>query len=83
MHWTDRRCRRACRRQGITPRIARRGVETSEHLGRYCWVIECTFAWRNRFRRLTIRYLRRIDIHSAFTSIACSPIALRALEGRF
>ena len=39
-----RRCRRACRRRGITPRIARRGIETSERPGRYRWVIECTFA---------------------------------------
>ena len=81
--YDHRRCRHACRRRGITPRIARRGVETSERLGRYRWVIERTFAWLNRFRRLTIRYERRIDIHSAFTSIACSLIALRALEGRF
>jgi IS5 family transposase len=53
--YDHRRCRRACRRRGITPRIARRGVETSERLGRYRWVIERTFAWLNRFRRLTIR----------------------------
>ena len=52
-------------------------------LGRYRWVIERTFAWLNRCRRLTVRYQRRIDIHSAFTSIACSLIALWALEGRF
>jgi hypothetical protein len=29
------RCRRALRRRGITPRIARRGVESSGRLGRY------------------------------------------------
>src|SRR5918999_1446852 len=33
------RCRRACRRRGIVPRIARRGVEKSgERLGRHRWV---------------------------------------------
>jgi IS5 family transposase len=32
------RCRRAARRRGITPRIARRGVESSERLGRHRWV---------------------------------------------
>ena len=31
------RCRRACRRRGIVPRIARRGVESSERLGRHRW----------------------------------------------
>jgi hypothetical protein len=29
--------RRALRRRGITPRIARRGVESSERLGRHRW----------------------------------------------
>ena len=72
--YDHRRCRRACRR---------RGVETSERLGRYRSVVERTFAWLNCFRRLTIRYERRIDIHSAFTSIARSLIPLPALEGRF
>src|SRR5918993_391775 len=32
-----RRCRRACRRRGITPRIARRGGESSERPGRPPW----------------------------------------------
>ena len=34
--------RRALRRRGITPRIARRGIESSERLGRYRWVVEIT-----------------------------------------
>ena len=34
---------------------ARRGVDSSERLGRYRWIIERTFAWLARFRRLTIR----------------------------
>jgi IS5 family transposase len=29
------RCRRALRRRGITPRIARRGIESSQRLGRH------------------------------------------------
>jgi transposase len=47
------------------------------------WVIERSFAWFNKFRRLTIRYERRLDMHHAFTSIACSIICLRAFAGRF
>src|SRR3712207_8336568 len=39
------------RRRGITPRIARKGVESSERLGRYRWVVERTGAWLNRYRR--------------------------------
>ena len=78
-----RRCRKACQRRQIKPRIARRGVETSQKLGRHRWVIERSFAWLNKFRRLTIRYERRLDMHHAFTSLACSLICLRALSGRF
>jgi transposase len=33
-------CRRALRRRQIAPRIARRGVESSERLGRHRWVVE-------------------------------------------
>jgi hypothetical protein len=51
-----------------SPRIARRGTETSQKLGCHRWVIERSFALFNKFRRLTIRYERRIDIHHAFTS---------------
>jgi transposase len=79
--YDHRRCRRACQRRGIKHRIARRGVESSQKLGRHRWVVERTFAWINRFRRLTIRYERRIDIHRAFTTIACSLICLNALRG--
>jgi IS5 family transposase len=61
-----RRCRRACRKRGIIPRIARRGVESSQRLGRHRWVVERTLSWIARFRRLTIRYERRAEIHLAF-----------------
>jgi transposase len=81
--YDHRRCRNACRRRKIKPRIARRGLETSQKLGRHRWVIERTFAWFNKLRRLTIRYERRLDIHHAFTSIACSLMCLNALAGRF
>ncbi len=63
------RCREALRKRGITPRIARRGIESSEKLGRYRWAVERTLSWMNRFRRLKVRYERRDDIHQAFSSI--------------
>ena len=81
--YDHRRCRAACRRRNIMPRIARRGVDNSQRLGRHRWVIERTFAWINSFKRLSVRYERRVDIHYAFTAIACSLICLRALQGRF
>jgi transposase len=81
--YDHRRCRQACHRRGIAPRIARRGVETSQKLGRHRWVIERTFAWVNRFRRLVTRYERRSDIHHALTAFACSLICFNALQDRF
>ena len=64
------RCRRACRKRGIVPRIARRGVDSPERLGRHRWVVERTLAWFARFRRLTTRYERRADILEAFHLLA-------------
>ncbi len=53
------RCREALRRRGIKGRIARRGVDSSEKLGRHRWVVERTLAWLSRYRRLSVRYERR------------------------
>jgi transposase len=40
---------------------------------RHRWKVERTHAWFGGFRRLTIRYERRDDIHSASTSSPCVP----------
>jgi transposase len=74
------RCRRALRSRGIIPRIARRGIESSERLGRYRWVVERTLSWLNRFRRLKVRYERRADLHQAFLTLGCALICWRAVS---
>ena len=73
------RCRKALRKRGIRSRIARRGVDSSERLGRHRWVVERTLAWLNRYRRLSVRYERRADIHEAFLHLGCSLICLNYL----
>jgi transposase len=73
-------CRQACRKRGITPRIARRGIEDSKRLGRHRWVVERSFAWFARFRRLVVRYERRADIHLAFTTLAAAIICLKQIR---
>jgi transposase len=73
------RCRKALRRRGIKGRIARRGVDSSEKLGRHRWVVERTLAWLSRYRRLSVRYERRADIHEAFLHLGCSLICLNYL----
>jgi IS5 family transposase len=78
--YDHRRCRRQCRARSIQPRIARRGVESSGGLGRHRWVVERTFAWLARFRRLTVRYERRADLHLAPTTLACAVICLRQIR---
>jgi transposase len=73
------RCRRALSRRHIKVRIARKGKESSERLGRHRWVVERTLAWLNRYRRLTVRYERRDDIHEAFLSLGCALICFNAV----
>jgi hypothetical protein len=73
------RCRRALHARGIVPRIARSGVESSECLSRFRLIVERTLSWLNRFRRLTVRYERRADIHHAFLSLGCALICWRVM----
>ena len=73
------RCRTYLHRRGIGCRIARRGVESSERLGRHRWVVERMLAWIGQFRRLQIRHERRDDIHMTFLRLACAIICIRFL----
>jgi IS5 family transposase len=72
-------CRRALRCRGICPRIARRGVESSQRLGRHRWKVERSLAWLLANRRLTVRYERRADLLQAFLHLACALICARKL----
>ncbi len=75
------RCRKALRKRSITPRIARRGVESSERLGGHRWVVERTLSWLNRYRRPKVRYERRADIHQeAFLELGCALICWRYVQ---
>jgi transposase len=68
--YDHRRCRQECRARGVTPRIVRRDIDTSERLGRHRWNVERTLAWLAQYRRLAIRHERRADAHLAFTTRA-------------
>jgi transposase len=74
------RNRQALRQRGITPRIARRRIESSARLGRYRWVVERDFAWVHASRRLLVRYERDPDLHQAFLDLACALICWSFLE---
>ena len=73
------RCRRFLHRRRIKVRIARKGIDSSERLGRHRWVIERTLAWLNRYRRLTIRYERRADLYQAFLTLGCALVCFNHL----
>src|SRR6266511_1604903 len=70
-----RHCRSYLTRRGIKIRIARRGVESSERLGRHRWKAERTIAWLFGCRRLRIRYDRASERFYAFGLLACSRLS--------
>jgi IS5 family transposase len=76
------KCRRGLRRRGITPRIARRGMESSQRLGRHRWKVERALAWLLGCRRLQVRYERRADLLDGLLHLACALICLRFLDPR-
>ncbi|GGZ25237.1 hypothetical protein GCM10010327_65000 [Streptomyces nitrosporeus] len=72
--------RRLLWRRGVKPLIARRGVTHGSGLGKTRWVVERTFAWLHQFKRLRIRYERRVDLHQGLLELACGIICLRRLR---
>lgn len=68
-----------CRRLGITPRIARRGIESTERLGRWRWKIERSLSWVMGYRRLTVRYERSARRFAAFLSLAATIVCFKRL----
>ena len=74
------RCRRALRRRGIVPRIARRGIESTKRLGRHRYVVERSLSWLVGYRRLQFRYERGADVLLGFLQLACALICLRSLK---
>jgi transposase len=71
--------RRALRARRITPRIARRSVESRERLGRHRWVVERSLAWLLGCRRLGVRYERRADLLEGLLHLVCALICVRFL----
>ncbi len=75
-----RRCRAHLKQRGISSRIARRGIETRERLGKHRWVVERTHAWFAGFGKLRIRFERRLDIHEALLKLAAAIICARFVD---
>lgn len=75
-----RHCRQALTRRHIKVRIARRGLESQTRLGRHRWVVERKLAWLHQFRRLSVRYERRQDLHDAFLTLGCALTCFNAIQ---
>ncbi len=71
---------RRLRRRGITARIARIGIDSSQRLGRHRWVVERTISWLIAFRRLALRYDRTATTVTALATLACALICHRRLQ---
>jgi putative transposase len=70
---------------GYTAHIKSRGEEESERksLPKYRarrWVVERTHSWMNRFRRLLIRWEKKLDNYKQLLHFACAYICLNGAE---
>jgi IS5 family transposase len=84
--YDQRRCRGYLTPRGIKLRIARRGVESSQRLGRHRWKAERTIAWLAGCRRLRVRYDRNSERFFAFAMLGCGRLCynrwVRAVTAR-
>ena len=60
-------------------RIARKGIDSSQKLGRHRWVVERTFAWLGKYRRLSKDYERCIASSEGMIYIGSIHILLNRL----
>lgn len=74
-----RRCRIFLHRRGIKPRIARRGVESRETLGRHRWRVERTLSWLLAYRKLAVRRERQEATFLALGQLACALLVWRQM----
>jgi transposase len=72
--------RRWLRGKRIGVRIARKGVDSSQRLGRHRWVIERTMSWLTGYRRLSPRYERNPRDYLAFLGLAAAICCYKRLR---
>lgn len=72
--------------QPIIPRRKNNQIATHQDgrkLRRYRrrWIVERTNAWIQNFRRLVVRYERKVEVYEALVYLACALITLRRVLG--
>ncbi|MFD9327849.1 IS5 family transposase [Streptomyces sp. NPDC060065] len=78
--YDSRVVRRELRTRRIMPVISPKGAPNIKGLGKLRYVVEQAFALLHQFERLAIRWERRLELHEAFVSLACSLICRRRLK---
>ena len=68
------------RKHRILPVITRKGTPDIQGLGKLRYVVEQTFVLFHQFKRLTVRWERRTELHDAVICLACSLICWRRVE---
>ncbi len=77
--YSSKAFRQACHERGTEPIIPKPKTPGIKGLGKLRYVVEQTFALLHQFRRLAIRWERRLDIHDALVSLGCILICWRRL----
>ena len=77
--YDSRSFRDACLHRRTEPIIPQRGTTGIKGLGKLRYVVEQTIGLLHQFRRLAVRWERRLDIHNGFISLACALISWRRL----
>ncbi|MFJ5973409.1 hypothetical protein [Streptomyces sp. NPDC093060] len=60
--------------------ISRKGAPNIKGQGKLRYVVEQTFSLLHHFKRLAVRWERRLDLHDALVSLACGLICWRRLK---
>ncbi|MER6239702.1 transposase [Streptomyces clavifer] len=78
--YDSRTVRGELRQRRILPVISRKGAPNIKGLGRLRYVVEQTFALLHQFKRLSVRWERRVELHNAFLALSCSIVCWRRLK---
>jgi putative transposase len=78
-------CRQVAEQREYIPHIRSRGEEQREKREipgyRACrWVVEVCHSWVNRFRKLLVRFEKKLETHLALLQFACAYIVLKRAE---
>jgi len=71
-------------KKGYLPHIRHRGEQSitrggNHHSKRRRWVVERTNSWHNRFRKLLVRYEKKLENYFALVCLGCCIIIYRRI----